>query len=116
MTDKFWRKPLDEKEYERPRGRIYTIPDRCKGCGFCIEFCPRQVLKFSEEFNKRGVHPPEVEKPEECIMCGLCEHICPDFAIYCLDSNEPETDLPEGVRDQMAENEKKKKGGAKVDG
>ncbi|MCD6481219.1 MAG: 4Fe-4S binding protein, partial [Thermoplasmata archaeon] len=31
-----------------PHGKVYIIKDRCKGCGFCIEFCPQGVLQESE--------------------------------------------------------------------
>lgn len=79
---KFWRTPLDADRMVSPRGRLHIIVDRCKGCGFCIEFCPRKVLKVSEEFNSRGYHPPEVVEDAECINCGLCSLICPELAIY----------------------------------
>lgn len=70
---------------ERPRGEIYVIKDRCKGCGFCIEFCPEQVLKASEEFNVHGYHYPilvEEEPLKVCVNCGFCTYVCPDFAIF----------------------------------
>jgi FdhD protein len=44
----------------------------CKGCGFCIAFCPAEVLEFSEEFNSKGYHPPRAINPEACTGCGLC--------------------------------------------
>ena len=61
---------------------IIIIEDRCKGCGFCIEFCPRKVLEESNKLNIRGVHPPYVKNPDACVGCGLCEDICPDLAIF----------------------------------
>jgi 2-oxoglutarate ferredoxin oxidoreductase subunit delta len=79
---KYWRKPLDHEKYTTPKGEIHIIADRCKGCGFCIEFCPNDVLEESEEFNIKGYHPPKPEYPDKCIYCRLCELICPDFAIY----------------------------------
>jgi formate hydrogenlyase subunit 6/NADH:ubiquinone oxidoreductase subunit I len=39
----------------RFRGQVFIHRDRCKGCGFCIEFCPPKVLAFSEEFNSHGL-------------------------------------------------------------
>jgi len=73
----------------RARARVVVIWDRCKGCGLCIEFCPRGVLEFSKEFNERGVHPPEVARPEECIGCGVCQDICPDLAIFVVREDKP---------------------------
>ena len=81
---KYWRAPLDAEEIAVVRGRIYIINDRCKGCGYCIEFCPREVLEFSKEFNIKGYHPPVV-KSDGCLNCHYCELLCPEFAIYSLE-------------------------------
>ncbi|MGQ9796798.1 4Fe-4S binding protein [Desulfosoma sp.] len=35
------------------------MEDRCKGCGYCIAFCPRDVLQESKRFNAKGYHPPK---------------------------------------------------------
>lgn len=84
---KYWRKPLDYDSITVPRGIVRIIVDRCKGCGFCVEYCPRDVLRMSEEFNIKGYHPPEVVREAECVNCNLCEMICPDFAIYSESAN-----------------------------
>ena len=81
---KFWRLPLDASSHSIPVGELHIIKDRCKGCGFCIEFCPNQVLQEASEFNKKGYHPPLVTKLGECVNCNLCEIICPEFAIYSV--------------------------------
>jgi 2-oxoglutarate ferredoxin oxidoreductase subunit delta len=57
---KYWRKPLDEEEVKTSKGQIFAIPNRCKGCGFCIEFCPKGVLEESTEINNKGYHPPKI--------------------------------------------------------
>jgi 2-oxoglutarate ferredoxin oxidoreductase subunit delta len=80
---KFWRLPLDAEAHSIPAGRVRIIDDRCKGCGFCIEFCPNGCLKESKRFNAKGYHPPElVFQAEDCVDCGLCTLICPEFAIF----------------------------------
>lgn len=79
---KFWRLPLDAAEQIIPVGELYIIADRCKECGFCIEFCPNGVLAKSSDFNARGYHPPMGKQDLECNNCGICEVICPEFAIY----------------------------------
>ncbi len=48
---KFWRKPLDLDQLEIPHGEIHIVKDRCKGCAFCVEYCPKDVLELSDEFN-----------------------------------------------------------------
>lgn len=88
---KLWRKPLDSDRIAVPHGEVLILADRCKGCGFCIEYCPRKVLAVSEEFNRKGYHPPRVVKQGECVNCNLCEMICPDFAIFS-ESVEEHTD------------------------
>jgi 2-oxoglutarate ferredoxin oxidoreductase subunit delta len=88
---KYWRKPLDIEQLEIPRGRIRILKERCKGCSFCVEYCPRDVLEVSEEFNAKGYHPPRVKDEAACVHCGLCEMLCPEFAIYL---NEEEEEVP----------------------
>ncbi len=85
---KYWRIPLDSNEIEITRGMVRIIEDRCKGCGYCIEFCPRQVLEFSTKFNIKGYHPPVVrpDKPDGCLNCHYCELLCPEFAIFSVET------------------------------
>jgi 2-oxoglutarate ferredoxin oxidoreductase subunit delta len=68
---------------------IVIIEERCKGCLFCIEFCPKDVLEESKKFNARGVRPPRVKDAELCVGCGVCEAICPDFGIFLVDKRDP---------------------------
>ncbi len=74
------------------RGEVHIIPERCKGCGFCIEFCPREVLEKSDETNSKGYHIPTVKEGKEnsCVNCQTCMLVCPEFAIYTEEVEEPE--------------------------
>ncbi|MFN0172167.1 MAG: ferredoxin family protein [Bryobacteraceae bacterium] len=65
-----------------PKGVVRIVAERCKGCGFCVEFCPTHVLALSSAFNFKGYHPPYVSEPEKCSGCDLCGMYCPDFAIF----------------------------------
>jgi 2-oxoglutarate ferredoxin oxidoreductase subunit delta len=85
MPVRLWRKPLDTEKVKLPKAEIHIIKDQCKGCGFCIQFCPKKVLEESEEINARGVHPPKIVDEDKCIVCGFCTSICPDFAIFVLE-------------------------------
>jgi 2-oxoglutarate ferredoxin oxidoreductase subunit delta len=80
----FWRVPLDAQEIQVIRGMVCIIDDRCKGCGFCIANCPRQVLSFSSVFNAKGYHLPKAVDAAKCVNCHFCEILCPDFAIYSV--------------------------------
>jgi len=79
--DKFWRVPLDSDDIPRTRGIVHILEDRCKGCVFCVDFCPRGVLARSNRFNIKGYHPPDIVEPDACTACHLCEIMCPEFAI-----------------------------------
>lgn len=59
----------------RPRGRVTLFGTWCKGCGICIEFCPRNV------FEANGQGRPVVAHPELCTACHWCDTHCPDMAI-----------------------------------
>jgi 2-oxoglutarate ferredoxin oxidoreductase subunit delta len=63
-------------------GEIHIVRERCKGCGFCVTYCPKDVLELSKEYNPKGYHYVLVVNPDKCINCGLCEMLCPDFAIW----------------------------------
>ncbi len=80
---KYWEKPFGKEKPKVPNGEIHILKERCKGCGFCVEYCPKDVLEMSDEFNTKGYHPPKIMNEEDCVNCGLCETICPEFAIWC---------------------------------
>lgn len=81
---KYWRTPLDAKKIRKPVGEISVLKERCKGCGFCTEYCPKSVLDLSHDFNEKGYHFPVTDRPEDCVDCKLCQNICPEFAIFVL--------------------------------
>lgn len=76
------------------KGRVSIVVERCKACGFCVEFCPTHVLALSSAFNSKGYHPPHVVHPEKCSGCDLCGMYCPDFAIYGMKVVEPKVAEP----------------------
>ena len=56
--------------------------DLCKGCGLCVDACPKNLLALSKDkINQKGHSPVEIEKPEECIGCAFCATMCPDCII-----------------------------------
>lgn len=87
---KFWREPLDAGEVAVTRGVVHIVQGRCKGCGYCIAFCPRKVLEQSKEFNAKGYHPPQLKADGECLNCHYCEQLCPEFAIFSVEASGQE--------------------------
>lgn len=80
------------------KGRVSIVVERCKACGFCVEFCPTKVLALSSAFNSKGYHPPHVVAPEKCSGCDLCGMYCPDFAIYGHRTDEKKADQSKGEK------------------
>jgi 2-oxoglutarate ferredoxin oxidoreductase subunit delta len=64
------------------KGSVTVMVERCKGCAFCVEFCPTDVLALSSAFNSKGYHPPMMVAADKCSGCDLCGMYCPDFAIH----------------------------------
>jgi len=55
--------------------------ERCKGCGLCVNACPQECIKLSEEFNDSGFSWAEIINIDECIKCNMCYLMCPDMVI-----------------------------------
>lgn len=53
----------------------------CKGCGLCVEACPKGIVVLSEEINQKGYHTAEVNHMDKCIGCAFCATMCPDCVI-----------------------------------
>ncbi len=71
---------------------IHVLKDRCKGCEFCVTFCPREILELSDEFNEKGYHPPRLREGVtslHCSGCKFCEIVCPEFAIFVVERKDP---------------------------
>ena len=85
---KYWRKPLDADRIKIPHGEIRIVVNRCKGCRFCVEYCPRHALEMSPDFNVKGYHYPMAKQGSACVDCRLCQLLCPEFAIFCIEQDE----------------------------
>ncbi len=59
--------------------RIEVNQDNCKGCGLCIDMCPKGCLEIDTEvINKMGYNPVKFKGADCCIGCGICFYTCPE--------------------------------------
>jgi 2-oxoglutarate ferredoxin oxidoreductase subunit delta len=75
---------FDPEQKPATHVKITINKDRCKGCTYCAEFCPRKALKMSQEISAKGYILATVDDPAKCSGCGLCEIICPEYAIRII--------------------------------
>ena len=61
--------------------KAHLNSERCKGCGLCVAFCPKEALALGSRLNLKGYYPPEMADNSQCTGCGFCAMMCPDLAI-----------------------------------
>ena len=53
----------------------------CKGCLFCADVCPKNVIGTTDAVNEKGFQYAVPLRPENCVGCCMCAIMCPDAAI-----------------------------------
>ena len=44
-----------EKKTKKVYGEVYIDRERCKGCSFCVEFCPPRCLELDKAYNSNQI-------------------------------------------------------------
>ena len=53
---------------------IEIDPEKCTGCGTCVDVCPVEVYELVDEKSA-------AVNVDECLVCRVCETECPESAI-----------------------------------
>lgn len=52
---------------------MYVVnPDKCTGCGTCVDVCPPEAIEL---------HNGKAVIGMQCVDCGACPRVCPEGAI-----------------------------------
>ena len=63
-------------------GEVVIDPNRCRGCGYCVKFCPRGCIAIpGDKLSAEGYTLAVFSRPENCNACGACGWLCPHFAL-----------------------------------
>ncbi len=62
----------------RERPKPFVVPEYCKGCGRCIDACPKHCIALGTEINPLTGLVPVTLDLETCNGCGLCISACPE--------------------------------------
>lgn len=74
-----WR-PLQVVKYKKMVNKVIIDTERCKGCGLCIEICPKKHIRLAIKSNKKGYFPAETSGGE-CTGCAMCAIVCSETII-----------------------------------
>lgn len=58
--------------------KLAVEEEKCKGCGVCIEVCPKGVFEL---YRSGDAQKSQVLLSEECVQCTACVKQCPEHAI-----------------------------------
>lgn len=80
-----------EKNYDRqympkavsagPSYKVKISDKFCKGCGYCVKYCAKNVIALETERNAKGYFGAKVVKASDCVGCLSCSTVCPEAAI-----------------------------------
>ncbi len=65
--------------------RVIFNEERCKGCGLCIQFCPKSIMYLSEQRNRLGYNYAIIDDMAGCTGCAICALMCPEVIIEVVE-------------------------------
>ncbi|MBO4782635.1 MAG: 2-dehydropantoate 2-reductase [Lachnospiraceae bacterium] len=71
----------DKSAKSGPSFKVKISDKFCKGCGYCIKYCPKKVLTAEDGLNAKGYVKVKVANQGDCIGCLQCSTVCPEAAI-----------------------------------
>jgi 2-oxoglutarate ferredoxin oxidoreductase subunit delta len=65
------------------KGKIFIDIEVCKGCLYCVEACPNDLIAAADRLNTKGYYPALFNPCDDngCTACTLCAISCPEAAI-----------------------------------
>ncbi|MFX1294989.1 MAG: 4Fe-4S binding protein [Promethearchaeota archaeon] len=66
------------------KSELYYDLNKCVGCLFCIQTCPKEAISRTIE---KGLEFNVVDM-EKCVMCAICDYICPSNAFQFFIENK----------------------------
>ena len=74
----------DKTAKSGPSFKVKLAEKFCKGCGYCIKYCPKHVLTAEDGLNAKGYVKVKVANEADCIGCLSCSTVCPEAAISII--------------------------------
>jgi NAD-dependent dihydropyrimidine dehydrogenase PreA subunit len=72
---------VNDREFPEYMHPAVVLEERCDGCAFCVEICPRSCLKIVPN-PLRPSHRMVRVLAKLCSGCGACQSTCPKEAIF----------------------------------
>ena len=61
--------------------KVTVEGELCKGCGYCVNYCPQKILSLGKSTNAKGYNYTVQENADKCTACKICAVVCPEGAI-----------------------------------
>ena len=70
------------KKEEPTMAKLTFQTELCKGCGLCVNACPKGILTIAaDRINQKGYSSAVMTDESKCIGCAFCATMCPDCII-----------------------------------